>query len=322
MFRYRERLRAGEDRKHRHGLRGHPGRRGRSPQLPGAVIVAFLALILSTLGRAQISRPGIGYRCRCHAARRASRSSRPWSRCSAPKVFWPSKSWRREATGARFAAIGAALGRHPALFAVASGGADPARGRRAGLQADFDLHSAAPVAELRVAPCYSKQLHKGLPAGTTEPTEVLSALLGSAPLPASEVAGYRTALSSCTASDRSPRPRQRRTRPDRRLPGDAVLKARVQRQAVSMLRPARASAHAARAARNVRARRRHHRGLRRHPESGQPRLRRRVPGRRGHHPADPDAAAAQRGRAVVPADLGRPRLRLPRWARASWCSRC
>src|SRR5580698_3929321 len=38
-----------------------------------------------------------------------------------PRVFWPSRAWQREPAAARFAAIGRALGRRPALFAIVSG---------------------------------------------------------------------------------------------------------------------------------------------------------------------------------------------------------
>ena len=38
-----------------------------------------------------------------------------------PRVFRPSKAWRREPTAARFAAIGRSLGRRPATYATISG---------------------------------------------------------------------------------------------------------------------------------------------------------------------------------------------------------
>ena len=57
------------------------------------------------------------------------------------------------------------------------------------------------------------------------------------------------------------------------------------------------------------ARRRHHVGVRGLPEGDEPRLHGRLPGRRDRHHADPGAAAAQPGRAALPDGVGRPRLR-------------
>jgi RND superfamily putative drug exporter len=166
LFRYRERLRAGEDSKT--AMISAVTRAGEAiASAAGAVIIAFLALTLSTLGLFK----SLG-----------------------PKVFWPSKAWRREPTGARFAAIGAAMGRHPGRFAIASGGLMVLLAIAAlGFHPNFDLTSGS-TSSASESTVYSQQLLRGLPAGATEPSQVYVRSDHGAALPTGQLATYRATL--------------------------------------------------------------------------------------------------------------------------------
>ena len=109
------------------------------------------------------------------------------------RVFWPSKAWQREPKGARFAAIGNAVGRRPALFALVSGLILVALTLGAlGFKPTFDLASAGIPANAESVTALNT-LEKGLPPGATDPTEIyLHANTGT--LPATEVAAYGTRL--------------------------------------------------------------------------------------------------------------------------------
>jgi RND superfamily putative drug exporter len=110
------------------------------------------------------------------------------------RVFWPSRSWRAEPASARYAAIGAALGRRPAVFAAVSGLLLAALAAGAfGFAATFDLSSAG-IPQNAQSQTALKTLEKGLPPGATDPTQVLLSSTTGRPLTATELAGYRAGL--------------------------------------------------------------------------------------------------------------------------------
>jgi RND superfamily putative drug exporter len=110
-----------------------------------------------------------------------------------PKVFWPSRSWRREPRSARFGAIGNALGRRPALFAGVSGLVLVALAIGAfSFKPTFDLSSAGIPASAESQRALVT-LEKGLPPGATDPTDVLLHS-SSGSLSASQLADYGAAL--------------------------------------------------------------------------------------------------------------------------------
>ena len=93
--------------------RGRPGRRGdRLGRRRGDHRVPRPAAVHA--GHVPVARPGAGHRRRGHPDRRPHSDPRHRVTLLGTRVFWPSKAWQREPTGARFAAIGGALGRHPA----------------------------------------------------------------------------------------------------------------------------------------------------------------------------------------------------------------
>src|SRR5579862_458632 len=119
MFRYREQLRRGEDPKQ--AMVSAVTRVGEViSSAAGVVIVAFLALILSSLSVLRSMGPALAIAVGVTLIAGLTLVPAIVSLLGT-KVFWPSKSWQREPRAARFAAIGGALGRRPALFATVSG---------------------------------------------------------------------------------------------------------------------------------------------------------------------------------------------------------
>ena len=119
LFRYRERMRQGEDTRASvvHALE----RAGEAiASAGGAVIVAFLALLLSSLGIFQAIGPALAIAVAVTLA--AALTLVPAVVTVLGRaLFWPSKKWRHEPKSARFARLGDSLGRRPGRFAVLSG---------------------------------------------------------------------------------------------------------------------------------------------------------------------------------------------------------
>jgi RND superfamily putative drug exporter len=161
MFRYRERLRAGEDAKQ--AMATAVTRVGEViASAAGVVIAAFLALLLSTLSVLRSMGPALAIAVAVTLLAGLTLIPAVVSLLG-PRVFWPSRSWRREPQAARFTAIGRALGRRPGVFAAVSGLVLLALTIGAfGYKPTFDLSSAGiPAgAESKTA---LKTLEKGLP---------------------------------------------------------------------------------------------------------------------------------------------------------------
>ncbi|WP_051021513.1 MMPL family transporter, partial [Nocardia araoensis] len=190
MFRYRERLRAGEDSKT--AMVSAVTRVGEAiASAAGAVIIAFMALVLSTLGMFRAMGPALAIAVAVALLAGLTLVPAVVSLLGT-KVFWPSKAWRIEPKGARFTAIGNALGRRPGAFAAASGGVLVVLGIFAlGFHPTFDLSSGS-TSQASESVVYSKELVKGLPAGTTQPSDVL--LQSDGALTADQLSSYRNAL--------------------------------------------------------------------------------------------------------------------------------
>ena len=191
MFRYRERLRAGEDRKQ--AMVSAVTRVGEViSSAAGVVIFAFLALVLSTVSVLRSLGPALAIAVAVTLVAGLTLVPAVVSLLG-PKVFWPSKSWQREPRTARFGAIGNALGRRPALFAAVSGLVLVALAIGAfSYKPTFDLSSAGIPASAESQRALVT-LEKGLPPGATDPTDVLLHS-SSGPLSASELADYGAKL--------------------------------------------------------------------------------------------------------------------------------
>ncbi|MEV0062967.1 MMPL family transporter [Nocardia sp. NPDC050718] len=190
MFRYRERLRAGDDPKT--AMVNAVARVGEAiTSAAAAVIIAFMALTLSSLGMFRALGPALAIAVA--VALLAGLTLVPAIvSLLGTKVFWPSKAWQVEPKGARFGAIGAAMGRRPGVFAVASGGVLVALGVFAfGFNPTFDLNSGS-TTDASESVAFTTELLKGMPAGATQPSDVL--LQSATPLAEDQLATYRTAL--------------------------------------------------------------------------------------------------------------------------------
>ena len=192
MFRYREGLRAGEDSKQ--AMVSAVARVGEViASAAGVVIVAFLALLLSTLSVLRSIGPALAIAVAVTLVAGLTLVPAVVSLLG-PRVFWPSKAWRREPKAARFAAIGRSLARRPAVYAVVSGLflAVLAIGAFS-YKPTFDLSSAGipSHAESQTA---LQTLEKGLPPGATDPTVVLLHQPSGGALPASDLAAFGAKL--------------------------------------------------------------------------------------------------------------------------------
>ena len=78
----------------------------------GAVIVSFMALILSSLGIFKSIGPALAIAVSVTVLAALTLVPAVVALLGT-QVFWPSKSWKKEPEAARFAAIGNSLGRHP-----------------------------------------------------------------------------------------------------------------------------------------------------------------------------------------------------------------
>ena len=191
MFRYRERLRRGEDRKQ--AMVSAVTRVGEViSSAAGVVIFAFLALVLSTVSVLRSLGPALAIAVATTLIAGLTLVPAVVSLLG-PKVFWPSKSWKREPATARFGAIGGALGRRPALFAGVSGLVLVALAIGAfSFKPTFDLSSAGIPASAESQRALVT-LEKGLPPGATDPTDVFLHSSSGALSPA-QLTGYRAQL--------------------------------------------------------------------------------------------------------------------------------
>ena len=192
MFRYREQLRSGED--SGQAMASAVARVGEViSSAAGVVIVAFLALLLSTLSVLRSLGPTLAIAVAVTLIAGLTLVPAVVSLLG-PRVFWPSKSWRREPEAVRFAAIGRALGRRPAVFAAVSGLFLIALAIGAfSYKPTFDLSSAGipATAESQTA---LKTLERGLPPGATDPAVVLLHSSSGQPLAAPELSAYGARL--------------------------------------------------------------------------------------------------------------------------------
>ncbi|NNH71809.1 MMPL family transporter [Nocardia uniformis] len=194
MFRYRERLRAGDDA--RTAMVNSVSRVGEAiTSAAAAVIIAFAALILSTLGMFRSLGTALAIAVAVMLVAGLTLIPAIVSLLGT-KVFWPSKAWQMEPRGTRFAAIGSAMGKRPAAFAAVSGLVLVTLGVfAAGFNPTFDLGSGS-TSNASESVVYSDELRKGMPAGTTQPSQVYLSNDGGTALTADQLADFGTALTS------------------------------------------------------------------------------------------------------------------------------
>lgn len=191
MFRYRERLRGGESPKD--ATVSAVARAGEAiASAAGVVVVAFLALVLSSLSVFRAIGPALAIAVAVMLVAALTLVPAVVSLLGT-RVFWPSRSWQQEPEAARFARIGRSVAARPAVYAAVAGIGLLALGMGTfGFKATFDLSSAGipKTAESQTA---LVTLEKGLPPGATDPTDVLLHSV-SGPLSAAQLSGYGRSL--------------------------------------------------------------------------------------------------------------------------------
>ena len=170
LFRYRERLGKGDDSPAAITYSVH--RVGTAIASSGLVVMAaMLALVLSDLGSFRNMAPG--FLLSVGTMLVASLTLVPAvMKLLGPRVFWPSKRWRRERHGRVYPALGRLISRRPALTALISGAL--LVGLASGViyfKASYDVTSSLP-SNTKSAQAITS-LDKAFPPGSLNPTQIL-----------------------------------------------------------------------------------------------------------------------------------------------------
>lgn len=193
LFRYRERLRAGEE--PAEAMAQAVTRVGPAiATAAGAVIIAFLALTLSSLSLFRSLGPALAIAVATTLV--AGLTLIPAVvRLLGTRVFWPSRAWQREPDAAHFAVLGRALSRHPGRVAATSAVVLAALAVVAiGFRPTFDLNSGKDATTQSAV--YDRVLLRGFAAGATEPTDVYLESTTARPLPTGALPAYRDRLAA------------------------------------------------------------------------------------------------------------------------------
>ncbi|MFK0150564.1 MMPL family transporter [Streptomyces sp. NPDC090493] len=192
MFRYRERLRAGDEPKE--AMVNAVGRVGEAiASAAGAVIIAFLALVLSTLGFLKQMGPALAIAVSVTLIAGLTLIPAVVSLIG-PKVFWPSKSWQQEPSNARFAALGRGVQRRPGLTAAVSGLVLVVLSLGTlGFHATFDLASGS-MPKTKESMVVQDQMQQAYSAGAAAPTDVYLSSTDGKPLDTSSFDAYAQKL--------------------------------------------------------------------------------------------------------------------------------
>ena len=187
MFRFRERLRAGVEAKE--GMVDAVTRVGPAiATAAGAVIIAFLALTLSSITLFRSLGPALAIAVAATLLAGLTLIPAIVSLLGT-RTFWPSSAWQREPEGARFGAIGNLLARHPGRVAVLSAGVLVVLGGFAlGFHPSFTLTSGKTATTESAV--YSKVLLRGYAAGEAEPTDVYLESTDGTAIPSSALTAY------------------------------------------------------------------------------------------------------------------------------------
>lgn len=169
LFRYRERLRLGEDKKT--AMITSVERVGEAiASAAGAVIVAFLVLLLASFKAFGGLGPQLAIAVGVMLITSLTLVPAIISLLGR-FVFWPSKSWKKEPKPGLWVKLGNGVGKRPVVALVASGVVLVALASAAiGFKADYDFNGSAP--QNTESAKAMKDLRASFPAGTLTPTEV------------------------------------------------------------------------------------------------------------------------------------------------------
>jgi putative drug exporter of the RND superfamily len=169
LFRFRERLRLGEDKKT--AMMVTVERVGEAiASAAGAVIIAFLVLLLAKFKSFGALGPQLAIAVAVMLVTSLTLVPALLSLLGRA-IFWPSKSWQKEPKGSMYTRLGNAVGRRPLVTAVASGIVLLALASAAlGFKADYDFSAGQP--QNTESAKALKDLRSNLPPGLTDPTQV------------------------------------------------------------------------------------------------------------------------------------------------------
>lgn len=187
LFRFRERLRAGEAPKE--ALVNAVARVAEViVSAAGAIVVAFSALLLAVFGGFKSLGPGLAIAVAVMAFAAITLVPAVVSLLG-PKVFWPSKSWQKTPKGAMFKRFGTFTARRPAVVAAISGGVMVVLALGSfGMKVDYDAFSQLP--DGTESSRAIKDLQAGFPAGALNPTTVYVKSTDGTPLDPAELTAY------------------------------------------------------------------------------------------------------------------------------------
>jgi RND superfamily putative drug exporter len=195
MFRYRERLRAGDQPKE--AMVNAVGRVGEAiASAAGAVMISFLALVLSTLTFLRQMGPALAITVAVTLIAALTLFPAICSLIPPRALFWPSKSWRSEPANARFAALGRGVQRRPALFACVSGVIMIALALGTlGFKASFDLASGS-MPKTEESMVVQTAMQHAYSAGAAEPASVFVTTTGGGRIDTAALPGYEKKLAA------------------------------------------------------------------------------------------------------------------------------
>jgi putative drug exporter of the RND superfamily len=193
LFRYRERLRAGDDK--RTAMVVSVERVGEViASAAGAVIVAFLVLLLASLGFFGSLGPALAIAVGVMLITSLTLIPALVSRLGR-YVFWPSRSWQRQPRATLMHRLGVAIGRRPAVVAAVSGAllVALAAGTLA-YKADYDFSAGFPQ-DTESAKA-AADLQRAFAAGALAPTEVYLTTGNGSPLTDQQVSEFAAAAAN------------------------------------------------------------------------------------------------------------------------------
>ncbi|MEU5880231.1 MMPL family transporter [Spirillospora sp. NPDC047279] len=187
LFRYRERLRAGDDKKT--AMIVTVERVGEVITSAAAAIAAtFLVLLLAAFGIFAAWGPSLAIAVVVMGITSLTLFPAVISLIG-PAIFWPSKSWKRQPKGTTAARLGNLVGSRPALAAIVSGGILVALAAGAfSFKADYDFQSSFPQnTESAEA---MQDMQKAFPPGLTKPVEVYLQSTDGQPVAKEKIAAF------------------------------------------------------------------------------------------------------------------------------------
>lgn len=187
MFRYRERLRAGTEAKQ--AMIEAVTRVGPAiATAAGAVIIAFLALTLSSITLFRSLGPALAVAVMTTLLAGLTLIPAIVSLLGT-RTFWPSRGWQREPDAAHFGAMGSALARRPGRTAAVSAGVLVALAVSAfSFHPSFTLNSGKTSSTQSAV--YQQVLLRGYAAGAASPTDVYLESASHTPIQSAALASY------------------------------------------------------------------------------------------------------------------------------------